>query len=180
MSEVRLPEPNGSVCSLSQTGKTRYIRIMNEATLMPSPSTAKYYVGDLCYVMTNDEWEEVCDMIIPPFTGAGEGKMKLADGRKFAVYDTAYGDGVYNDNFGRSYCVDSGTLGIIKVEDIRYPEFNEETALRLGQIVELPADFDSICCESEDGQILFDTVAIETGYGDEDAGYDYEDEDEDA
>jgi hypothetical protein len=168
---------------------------MNETTLMPSPSTAKYYVGDLCYVMTNDEWEEVCDMIAPPFTGMGvppstdetEGKLQLADGRKFAIYSTAYGDGIYSDNYGRSYCVDSGTLGIIKVEDIRYPEFNEETILRMGQIVELPADFDSISSQSEDGQILFDTVAIETGdqdydYEDEDGDYDYgyEDDDEDA
>ena len=30
--KVRLPEPNGSVCSLYKTGKTRYIRVMENTS----------------------------------------------------------------------------------------------------------------------------------------------------
>lgn len=79
-----------------------------------------YYVGDLCYVM-HDEWDEVCsilfgdseDNIIP------EGEFRLKDGRRFALYSTAHGDGTYKDNEGNRYMVDAGSIGCIRIEDIR-------------------------------------------------------------
>jgi hypothetical protein len=43
-SEVRLPEPNGSVCPLSQTAKPRYsIFMMNDPTTYVSPLTNVTY-----------------------------------------------------------------------------------------------------------------------------------------
>lgn len=79
----------------------------------------EYYIGDLCYVM-HDEWNEVCDYICD-FADSGkttEGEFTLKDGRRFAVYDTAYGDGVYYDQYGNDYGVDAGVIGCILTSDI--------------------------------------------------------------
>ena len=69
---------------------------------MSTMPAGRYYVGDLCYVM-HDVWDEVCDLVFP-YDGRGVyGKFKLKDGREFAVYSTAYGDGTYYDGMGRKY-----------------------------------------------------------------------------
>ena len=77
-----------------------------------------YWVGDLCYVM-HDVWPEVCNLVFPdPYT-ENRGAMKLADGREFVYFGTAHGDGVYQDQNGREYPVDSGGIGAIRLRDIR-------------------------------------------------------------
>ena len=76
-----------------------------------------YYVGDLCYVM-HSEWDEVCALLFAD----NEGVFTLKDGRRFAIYKTAYGDGVYADQFGNSYPVDAGNIGCIRVEDVADPQ----------------------------------------------------------
>jgi hypothetical protein len=83
----------------------------------------KYYVGDLCYVM-HSEWDEVCALLFADRTdhGCNEGEFTLKDGRRFAIYNTAYGDGVYADQFGNSYPVDAGSIGCIRVEDVNDPQ----------------------------------------------------------
>lgn len=83
----------------------------------------RYYIGDLCYVL-NEEWDEVCNII---FSGNhDEGIFELSDGRKFAIFNTMYGDGVYADNFGHSYPVDSGSIGCIKADYIKNGERSGE------------------------------------------------------
>ena len=76
----------------------------------------KYYVGDLCYVL-GDRWTEVCDLIIVGHKCL-DGEFELADGTKFAIYGTAYGDGHYLDQKGNGYPVDSGTIGCVLAEQI--------------------------------------------------------------
>jgi len=83
--------------------------------MMPA---GEYYIGDLCYVMTSEEWLEVCDLTIQD-SRLIEGEFQLKDGRKFAMYSTAYGDGTYYDHYGFSYSVDSGSIGCIRMEDIK-------------------------------------------------------------
>lgn len=73
----------------------------------------EYWVGDLCYVL-DDVWLEVCDLTLD----GEEGEFTLKDGRKFALFNTAYGDGCYPDNLGNMYGVDSGTIGCIAVSDL--------------------------------------------------------------
>ena len=63
-----------------------------------------YWIGDLCYVM-HDEWDEVCNITISGHS-VKDGEFKLADGREFATYCTAYGDGMYSDQDGNVYGVD--------------------------------------------------------------------------
>lgn len=74
-----------------------------------------YYVGDLCYVL-KDSWNEVCDLVIAGHNCL-DGEFKLPDGRLFAMYSTAYGDGCYNDEDGFEYCVDAGSIGCVRIED---------------------------------------------------------------
>ena len=103
--------------------------------MMPA---GKYYVGDLCYVMSDDEWEEFCSITING-NKVIDGEFQMKDGRLFATYGTAYGDGVYNDQYGNSYSVDAGLIGCIGVKDIRAEKY--ENLLDLGSIMEFDKSF---------------------------------------
>jgi len=114
----------------------------------------EYFIGDLSYVM-DQEWEEVCDLI------AGdqypeEGQFRLSDGRQFAIFNTAYGDGVFYDQNGRQYLVDSGTIGCIRKQDLT----NKEIRVGLGHVVKMPNKFYAY---SDSKTIYFDDIVIETG-----------------
>lgn len=88
---------------------------------MMRPGT--YYVGDLCYVM-HPQWKEVCNLM---FACDGnyvlDGEFNLANGVRFALHSTAYGDGTYQDQEGRDYPVDAGLIGCIRVDDVYDPEW---------------------------------------------------------
>lgn len=134
----------------------------NETNQMTAPAPVRYYLGDLAYVM-GDVWDEVCDLTFPTADDEVEGELQLADGRKFIIYGTAYGDGVYLDNQGNRYGVDSGTLGAIKVEDIwDFEGFNRTLEGGYGHVHEFPAEIDGDDCYSQDGEIGFYRVIIDT------------------
>ena len=101
-----------------------------------------YYIGDLCYVLNSRSWDETFELCFPNYpdkrneqiafqacTTGHEGEMQLKDGRKFAIFSTAYGDGIYDavDMFSglkeeHDIGVDSGSIGCIKVEDVDLPQ----------------------------------------------------------
>lgn len=118
----------------------------------------KYYVGDLCYVM-HPEWDECCELFFEGRDdhGCNDGEFTLKDGRRFASYGTAFGDGVYTSNLGTAHCVDAGLIGCIRVEDIRDNSY--ENVEELGAIIDFPEPFDTY---SEDGFIVFGHVEINT------------------
>ncbi len=127
-----------------------------------SMPAGKYYIGDLCYVMTDDEWLEFCDITIKG-TQCIDGEFQLKDGRRFATYGTAYGDGVYHDQYGHSYSVDAGLIGCIKIEDIRAN--NYDNLLDLGSIMEFDNSFATSGGRGEtdwEGTIQFGHVMVET------------------
>ena len=103
-----------------------------------SMPAGKYYIGDLCYVMNDTEWDEFCSITIDGHNVI-DGEFQMKDGRRFATYGTAYGDGVYHDQYGHSYSVDAGLIGCIKVEDIRAEKY--ENLLDLGSIMEFNNSF---------------------------------------
>ena len=122
----------------------------------------KYYIGDLCYVMSDEEGEEFCSITIDGMKVI-DGEFQLKDGRRFATYGTAYGDGVYHDQYGHSYSVDAGLIGCIKVEDIRAEKY--ENLLDLGSIMEFDKSFVTSGGRNEEdweGTIQFGHVMIET------------------
>ena len=129
----------------------------------------KYYIGDLCHIVTDSEWLEICDLTIQG-TRVLDGEFQLKDGRRFAMYSTAYGDGVYYDHYGHSYSVDSGSIGCILVDDIKYV-YNFDQFLDMGAIQEFDTDFVTGGGRGEsdwEGTIQFGHVVIETSPVEED------------
>lgn len=126
----------------------------------------KYYVGDLCYVL-GDRWTEVCDLIIVDHNCL-DGEFELKDGTKFAIYGTAYGDGVYPDQHGNEYPVDSGSIGCVLVEDITEGHLD----ITLGNTFDFEEDFET---GEEDGIIRIGEIEIDTKGEEEDY---YEEEEE--
>lgn len=133
----------------------------------------RYYIGDLCYVM-HDAWDECVDLFFPAssYPGQAEGEFVLKDGRRFASFGTAYGDGTYRSNIGTEHGVDSGSIGCIRVEDIRDDQY--DNIEELGAIVDFDQPFE---VSKDQGLLVFGHVQIETAGDDDD--YDcFEDEDE--
>ena len=122
--------------------------------MMPA---GKYYVGDLCYVM-HPEWNQVCDLVLGD-GGCLEGEFNLPDGRRFAMFNTAWGDGQYDSNVG-SHCVDSGSIGCIRIDDISESERNFDEMNRLGAIVDFPNEFTTRT--DNEGQLTFGHVVVDT------------------
>ena len=130
----------------------------------------KYYVGDLCYVL-GDRWDEVCDLTIVDHKCL-EGEFELKDGTKFAIYGTAWGDGVYSDQFGNAYPVDSGSIGCVLVSSITPGELDKMG----GNLLDFDHDFET---SSADGVIIIGEIEIDTqGYDEDDEDY-CEDDEED-
>jgi hypothetical protein len=127
----------------------------------------KYYVGDLCYVM-HDEWNECCDLFFPYVPGnpnhQAEGEFTLKDGRRFASFGTAWGDGTYRSSIGTDHCVDSGSIGCISVYDIRDKTYDLERLQQLGAIVDFEAPFE---VDADYGLLKFGAVLIETAADEE-------------
>jgi len=122
----------------------------------------RYYIGDLCYVM-HDAWGEACSLFFPSNTDSRgvNGEFVLKDGRRFANFDTAYGDGTYSSNMTTVHSVDSGSIGCIRVEDICDNTYDDIE--RLGAIVEFSEPF-----ETEKigiGLIKFGQLEIDTAEG---------------
>lgn len=118
----------------------------------------EYYVGDLCYVM-HDCWDEFCDLMFP-YSGDNahryvEGEM-VVNGRKVCYFSTAYGDGVYLDQFGNKYMVDAGLIGCIAFDDIHSDEIGN---VDLGHVRTFTRDFS---CYNMDGVLYFGDVIIDT------------------
>ena len=70
-----------------------------------------FYIGDLCYALNDRIYDEV-------WGGAGykPGIYEAPGGFKFAAAWTAYGDGTYEDQYGREYGVDAGNLSLVPAE----------------------------------------------------------------
>jgi hypothetical protein len=147
---------------------------------MTQTASHKYFVGDLCYVLS-DEWSDVCDLTLDPLNDADDREFQFDDGREFLFLSTAYGDGTYFDQFGNQYPVDSGTIGAVKVEYL-HPEVLAEALERgLGAVHEFGYELHELDCEYDNGTLRFDRVAIVTGYEEEEEEEEeYEEEDEDA
>lgn len=99
--------------------------------------------------------------------------FQLKDGRQFFMFDTAHGDGEYNDQFGNSYGVDSGRIGAIREEDIRFVNYSKETIKRLGCFHTFEDPLTSDDCSCRDGLICIGHLEIDT-----DPSYEEEEEPE--
>jgi hypothetical protein len=132
----------------------------------------RYWVGDPCYSIPNDEWMpwlEAADYT----RNSREHVLAAKVGGHIAVgVSTAYGDGEYPDEQGRMYGVDAGLIGVVPVE-IAENKYNHDEA---GRIIEFDREFD---CYYDDGVVVLGPIRIHTGdsYDEwvEDPEYDDED-----
>jgi len=141
-------------------------------------TTRSYYVGDIGHVLNHDEWERVCclDSFYPTDDEDAFDPQGYLDpentswedesaGRPFYLLKTACGDGWYVGSDGKTYAVDSGTIGAIAVDDIVETEKLKEALEKgLGHLHEFE-DFNLSSCgyDSEDSSILyFGDVDIKT------------------
>ena len=119
---------------------------------------AKYYIGDLAYVLSSDDWWTYCaaydnkpcetfheedgyDPEIWLNPEAGEWEAYLADDgkepwRPCLAFSTAFGDGCYGDEHGNQYCVDSGGIGCIRVDHANPEKLADAVERGLGHIHE--------------------------------------------
>ena len=71
-----------------------------------------FYIGDLCYALNDDIYDEVW--------GDADYEDGIyedpASGFSFAVAGTAYGDGTYTDDWLREYGVDAGNISLVPGE----------------------------------------------------------------
>lgn len=132
--------------------------------MMPA---GRYYIGDLCYVMTEKEWNEFCKLTIVDHDVVN-GEFAFADGRRFATYSTKWGDGAYQSNINSKHLVDSGSIGCMRLNEINIEMLDEEEMERLGAIVNFDLPFYT---KESDGLIKFGDVIINT---DADEYYDEE------
>lgn len=114
----------------------------------------EYYIGDLCYVFNSDQWSELIDV-----TGCGDGIFTLPNGTEIAIFSTRYGDGVYDDQLGNEYPVDSGTIGCVLVDGANRDELERAVKSKLGSVIRIDAPF----TPDSDGKVLsFGNVEIDT------------------
>jgi hypothetical protein len=130
----------------------------------------KYWVGDLCYIMNDEEWDEVLeltDLEDQPWA-LGEGEFTFKDGRRFAMYRTIYGDGSYPDQSGCYFPVDSGSIGCVRVDDFEDRAYHTSG----GAVYTFENDFETFSTKNGlicIGHVEIDTSEDEEEYCDEDA-----------
>lgn len=76
-----------------------------------------YYVGDPCYAISDDKWDQFCD--------EHEKGVVVIDGFPSVGLFTQHGDGVYYDNDYQTYGVDAGMLGAVDVRLAKNVEYAE-------------------------------------------------------
>ena len=132
----------------------------------------KYYVGDMGYVTSPDEWESYCisvpvrQELLRQYDEEVIEKEHYFNGdenKVFYAFSTAYGDGAYVDNSGRRYTVDSGGLGCI---DSRYitDKGKLKDVISKGQahLIEMEELYPERV-DWQAGTIIFGDVIIQTG-----------------
>ena len=123
---------------------------------MDIKSCKGFYIGDICYVLGDDDYHSFWGNQ----KGFADGKFEVpGKGYAFAVGFTAYGDGVYSDEEGRLYPVDAGVIGIVPLELVE-----KENGLENGTVIMMPG---IAALDCEDGVFDFclpdgSTVNIDT------------------
>lgn len=131
-----------------------------------SVPAGKYWLGDPCYAVPSHMWDDLLNSNNCFDNPIGTIKT---DGRlhKVLAFGTAYGDGVYNDQFGNQFPVDAGLIGLTPAELAEGVPFGST-------LVEFT--YDTICM-GHDGVMQFGKYKINTRDFDEN---DDEEEDDDA
>lgn len=162
-------------------------------------SKGEYYIGDICYVLS----DEVYDNFWGNQKHFEDGSFLEPNSQcSFATVSTLYGDGTYKDQYGKTYSVDAGNIGIVPIElceklefieDERICEFVGEVHISVDNtgLIEIfegnekePVIIIDTSCESEeyepedDREYYFYAEEPEDNWNDGGSAYDDDDEDE--
>lgn len=118
---------------------------------MITVSAGKYIISDPCYVIKDEHWDLLLEN-----SQYFENPIGEIFGHKILAFGTFYGDGCYQDNFGKSYFVDAGIIGIVPFEYLEEFEIKIESNWN---VVTFENDFD---CYEENGKLVFGHIEIET------------------
>jgi len=136
-----------------------------------------YYIGDLCYVINDDVWDEVCNAMFPDGIHPKDGLIEVR-GHQMISFSTMWGDGMYYGH-GYEFPVDAGLIGLISMDSLDENALggkrdNEAEIADFGAIVEFKEDFE---CYSDNGYLVFGHIGIDTAGGEEEEDeYDYDEE----
>jgi len=125
-------------------------------------NTKKVWIGDPCYVLQDELWDDVCDQI---FKGGKETGHVITVNYKgndlsFIQCGTAYGDGCFSSQTGFEYGVDAGILAIVP-EELIHDDYNLDDSL--GKLFEIETDNISLQTDGKGTFVFFDgTKVIET------------------
>lgn len=108
----------------------------------------KYYVGDLCYAVSDENWDQLLDD-----TDYLEADNMTYKGVPIWAHGTAYGDGGYKDLQGREYTVDAGIIGVMPYEVV------DGDSITGGQVIDFPNDFS---VSYRNGKFLIGDIVINT------------------
>ncbi len=128
--------------------------------------SGKFYIGDPCYVLSDDIYYGVWD----DKYNFKDGQIYCEDGLAFIVHGTAWGDGEYDGTNGKSYGVDSGTLAVIPIELVSKEDGLEYGSVETSNAAELEYEDGLFKFKFDDHTVEVDTDPSEMYDSDEDDG----------
>lgn len=98
-----------------------------EVFVGPTLPPGRYWIGDPCYSVNLGEWSTVIGASRSP---NDRWIVAKSDELRFVAVWTIFGDGIYLDNEGNRYGVDSGMIGVVPVQPGRpKPELVREVEI---------------------------------------------------
>lgn len=138
-----------------------------EKRMAPAPftvPTGEYWLGDPCYSFSSNDGRKYPEGVDPDKIWRDE----LFDEGDFynpiqtcslgTIYSffTQYGDGGYRDNFGNSFCVDAGMIGLVPVGMMPPP--------RADLAIKVVFTEPTLCHRTREGVLTFGSHIIETNW----------------
>ncbi len=110
-----------------------------------------YLIGDCCYVLRTPhyDWDDFCKQFFD------DGESIKIDDHEIVAYSTAYGDGEYFDQEGRSYPVDAALIGIVPASMWKGEGVPDDCHL-------IYFENDFVCEDLGDGKLSFGRIVIDT------------------
>lgn len=87
------------------------MKITKENVVVTVPA-GNYALGDPCYTVSGTDWSDLLESC----NCFQDSPIGVIDGHYVLSFPTHHGDGVYRDNFGYSYPVDAGMIGLVPIE----------------------------------------------------------------
>lgn len=128
---------------------------MNPASNNNKLPPGEYYLGDPCYILSTEDYQEVIRQIFSP---KSDSKKFFLRGKEGMIFQTLYGDGVFHSSVGSVY-VDSGTVGLVPEE----LAISGKHSLGFCHLLEFINEFE--CKDTPDGVMYFGPYKVDTGEG---------------